>query len=188
MTTPETNNSTEAQKQPATTVVASRKPNRFVKYILNHKLVFSLLFALIVVFIWGQIKINKLEKDMLKLGSVHAAQMDSSRVENYKSISNIFSWAVRSDLMRGNLDQASRYLNNVTKEPYIRKAYIVDLDKKTILLSTKKSEIGLPVSDITLLQSNYNVVKINDSTTRFTSPITGLNTIVGVSVLEADFR
>ena len=188
MSNSETNNPTEVQKQPTTTVTTSRKPNLFVKYILNHKLVFSLLFALIVVFIWGQWKISRLEKEKSELALIHAARMDSLNVENYKTISNIFSWALRSDLMRNNLDQANQYLQNVLKEPYVKKAYLIDIDKKLILLSTNKVENGLPVADITLLQPKHQVAVLNDSTTRFISPITGLNTITGVSVLEVDFR
>ncbi len=85
-------------------------------------------------------------------------------------------------------DQANQYLQNVLKEPYVKKAYLIDIDKKLILLSTNKAENGLPVADITLLQPKHQVAVLNDSTTRFISPITGLNTITGVSVLEVDFR
>ncbi len=187
MSTSENNDSTELQKQPTTTTT-SRKPNRLVKYILNHKVAFSLLFALIVVFIWAQFSIRRLNKEKDALKVTYAAGLDSLKNENYKTISNVFSWAVRSDLMRNNLDQANQYVENVTKEPYVKKAYLIDVDKKIILLSTNKAENGLPVADITLLQPKHDVVKLNDSTTRFISPITGLNTIIGISVLEVDFR
>lgn len=180
-------NSTEVQKQ-STTTAASKKPNRLVKFILKHKAVFSLLFALIVVFIWAQCNIRKLKKENSALASAYELKIDSVTIENYKSVSDVFSWAVRSDLKRGNLDQVNRYLENVLKEPYVKKAFVIDLDKSIILLSTNKTENGLPVSDVTLLQPKQNVVKLNDSTTRFVSPITGLSDIVGVSVLEADFR
>lgn len=187
MVTPENNNSPELSKQPTTTTTP-RKPNKLIKYILKHKTTFSLLFALIVVFIWAQCAISKLNKEKAAMQVAHAASLDSLKVENFKIISNVFSWAVRSDLMRDNLDQANQYLDNVIKEPNIRKAYIIDLEKQSILLSTNKAEKELPVADVTLLQPKHNAVKLNDSTTRFVSPITGLNTIIGISVLEADLR
>lgn len=187
METIENNNSPELPKQPTTTT-ASKKPNKLIKYILKHKTAFSLLFALIVVFIWAQCNISRLNKEKEALAVSHALQMDSVRVENYKTVSNVFSWAVRSDLMRNNLDQADQYLNNVLKEPYVRKAYVIDINKSIILLSTNKSENGLPVTDVTLLQPKDDVVKLNDSIIRFTSPITGLNNIVGISVLEVNIN
>ena len=187
MSTTENNNSPELQKQPATTT-ATKKPNRLVKYILKHKLVFSLMFALIVVFIWAQCNISRLNKENTAIENACKSKIDSVIVENYKAVSDVFSWAVRSDLMRNNLDQANQYLENVLKQPFVKKAYVIDINKSSFLLSTNKSENGLPVSDVTLLQPVKNVVKLNDSTTRFISPITGLNSFVGISVLEADFR
>lgn len=180
-------NSTQVQKQ-STTTTTSKKPNRLVKYILKHKTAFSLLFALVVVFIWAQCNISKLKKENLALTTVYELKIDSVAVENYKTVSKVFSWAVRSDLMRGNLDQVNRCLDNMLKEPYIKKAYIIDLEKSIILLSTNKAENGLPVSDVTLLQPAQNVVKLNNSTTRYISPITGLSSVIGMSVLEVDFR
>lgn len=187
MSTTENNNSPELQKQPATTT-ATKKPNRLVKYILKHKLVFSLMFSLIVVFIWAQCNISRLNKENTAIENACKSKIDSVMVENYKAVSDVFSWAVRSDLMRNNLDQANQYLENVLKQPFVKKAYVIDIDKKLILLSTNKAENGLPVADITLLQPKHQVAVLNDSTTRFISPITGLNTITGVSVLEVDFR
>lgn len=187
MSTPENNNSPELQKQPTTTT-ATKKPNKLVKYILKHKTAFSLLFALIVVFIWAQCNISRLNKENSALKTAYESKIDSVTVENYKAVSDVFSWAVRSDLMRNNLDQTNQYLDNVLKQPFVKKAYVIDINKSTILLSTNKSENGLPVSDVTLLQPMKNVIKLNDSTTRFISPITGLNAFVGISVLEADFR
>ena len=55
--------SDEPVNQVSTTTTTKRKPGKVVKYILNHKLAFSLLFALIVVFMWAQWQIHKLEKE-----------------------------------------------------------------------------------------------------------------------------
>lgn len=180
-------NNTPAEIKEKTTTTA-KKQNKLGRYILRHKVTFSLIFALVVVFIWAQCSISKLNKANKALTVAYEAKMDSAKVDHYKAVSGVFSWAVRSDLMRNNIDQAAQYINNITKEPYILKAYIVDTDKNSILTSSNPAENGLPVSDITLLRATQSVTQLNDSITRFTSPITGLSTIIGVSVLEANFK
>ena len=183
----ENKNLSEQPKQQPTTA-ASKKPNRLAKYILKHKTTFSLLFALIVVFIWAQCTIGRLSKANADLKIACEAKIDSATIEHYKVVSDVFSWSVRGDLMRKNPDQAGQHLENLLKQPFVSKAYVIDISRSIILLSTDRNESGLPVADVTLLQPVKNVVKLNDSTTRFISPITGLNTIIGISVLEADFR
>ena len=118
----------------------------------------------------------------------HKAQMDSLQQADYMLVSKVFSWAVRSDMMRNNFDQANQYIENIVNEPYIKKAFAIDAANNTIVLSSDKNEVGLPVSDITLLQPGVNSVVKNDSTMRIVTPITGLNKKVGISVLETSLK
>lgn len=185
MTTP---GNTNEPAQIPTTTSTKRKPGRIVKYILDHKMLFSLLFALIVVFIWGQCKISQLEKEQQAMTASHQTEMDSIQKADYLLVSRVFSWAVRSDMMRNNFDQANQYLEQITKEPNVIKAYAIDADKNTILLSTEKEEVGLPVSDITLLQPTETTVQTVNNVTRFISPITGLNRKIGISVIETNLK
>ena len=180
--------SNEPVSQVSTTTTTKRKPSKIVRYILDHKLLFSLIFALIVVFIWGQCKIGQLEKQQDALKVAHKAQKDSQQQADYMLVSKVFSWAVRSDMMRNNFDQANQYIENIVKEPYIKKAFAIDAANNTIVLSSDKNEVGLPVSDITLLQPGVNSVVKNDSTMRIVTPITGLNKKVGISVIETSLK
>ncbi len=182
------NNPEIAAEQKTTTTVVTRKKSKLVKYILNHKLSFSLLFALIAVFIWGQFEINHLEKEKEALKAAHKSEMDSLRQADYMLISKVFSWAVRSDMMRNNYDQANQYISYILREPHIVKAFAIDATTNTIFLSSDKNEVGLPVADITLLRPAENTAVKNDSTTRFVSPISGLNNKAGISVIVTDLK
>ncbi|MHB9056474.1 MAG: hypothetical protein ACYC2P_10040 [Paludibacteraceae bacterium] len=175
-------------QQTGTTTTTKRRPGKLAKYILNHKGIFSLLFALIVVFIWAQCQINKLEKENQTLTLTYKAQADSLQKADFMVVSKVFSWAVRSDMMRNNYDQANQYIKNIVKEKHIKKAYAIDAAGNTIILSTNKQEVGLPVSDITLLQPAETTIMVNDSTTRYVTPITGLNRKIGISVIETDLK
>ena len=182
------NNKNEPANQVSTTTTQSRKPSKIVKYILEHKMLFSLLFALIVVFIWGQCKIIKLEKEKQAMTISHQARMDSLQKADFMLVSKVFSWAVRSDMMRNNFDQANQYIDQITKESTVTKAYAIDSDNNTIILSTAKDEVGLPVSDITLLQITETTVQTVNNVTRFITPITGLNREIGISVIETNLK
>lgn len=180
------NNPNLPESQTPSTTTTKKRPNKVVKYILNHKALFSLLFALIVVFIWAQCQIKKLEKENQALTVTHLAAMDSLQKADYLLVSKVFSWAVRSDMMRNNFDQANQYIGNITQESNVVKAYAIDTDKSIIILSSNKEDVGLPVSDITLLQPTETTVQIVNNVTRFISPITGLNRKIGISVIETN--
>ena len=180
--------SDEPVNQVSTTTTTKRKPGKVVKYILNHKLAFSLLFALIVVFIWAQWQIHKLEKEKQALTETYKMQTDSLRQADYMLVSKVFSWAVRSDMMRNNYDQANQYIDFIIREPHILKAFAIDAATHTIVLSSDKNEVGLPVADITLLRPVENAMVRSDSTVRFVTPITALNQKAGVSVLVTNLK
>lgn len=184
---PGTKKNVEVKQTQSTTTTRKKKPNRVVKYVLKHKVSFSLFFALVVVYIWGQCAIRKLNKENETIIASTEAKLDSLNLENYSVLSNVFAWTIRGELTRNNPEQATQYLTNVIQLPHIKKAYVIDTDKKIILLSTTEAEIGLPVADMTLLQPKESVAVMNDSTVRFISPITGLSNLIGVSVLEANF-
>ncbi|MFV0391342.1 MAG: hypothetical protein ACK5KP_05600 [Paludibacteraceae bacterium] len=184
---PGTKKNVEVKQTQSTTTTRKKKPNRVVKYVLKHKVSFSLFFALVVVYIWGQCAIRKLNKENETIIASTEAKLDSLNLENYSVLSNVFAWTIRGELTRNNPEQATQYLTNVIQLPHIKKAYVIDTDKKIILLSTTEAEIGLPVADMTLLQPKESVAVMNDSTVRFISPITGLSNLIGISVLEANF-
>lgn len=176
-------------EQTTTSVKKVRKePSRLVKYILNHKLVFSLIFALIVVFVWGQWRICKLEKQQKALIETYNLKMDSTQLANMMVTSKAFSWAVRSDMLRNNPDQVQLYLSNIISEPHIKKAFVVDAEKSLIILSSDKKEEGTPFLDAAAMQTKVTYFQQRDSVIRFISPYMGLNRKAGISVIEADFR
>ncbi len=183
-----TNNSTTTTTTTTTTTKQKKRPNRLVKYILKHKVTFSLLFALIVVFIWGQWQISRLEKKNAALIETHQEQMDSLQKDDYLLVSKVFSWAVRSDMLRSNFEQANLYIESIIKVPIVTKAYAINSENNTIILSSNKEEIGLPVSDVLLLQPTETTMQNTPNGTRFVSPIVGLNRQIGISVIETTLK
>ena len=176
--------SNASNTQQTTTVKKEKKTSWIVNYILNHKMLFALLFALIVVFGWGQWRISKLEKEKSEQKTLYENKLDSIHIADMVVASKTFSWAIRSDMMRNNTDQANQYLDNLLKEPHVQKAFVVNAENQLIILSTDKKEIGIPFSDFTAIQTKETTWKKSDKTIRFISPIMGLNKKAGISVIE----
>ena len=184
-------NTGQEQQAEQTTIPVKKvrkEPNRMVRYILNHKLVFSLIFALVVVFLWGQWRIGKLEKQQKALVETYTQKMDSLQLAGMMVTSKAFSWAVRSDMLRNNPDQVQLYLSNIVGEPHIKKAFIVDAEKSIIILSSDKKEEGTPFLDVAAMQTKVTYYQQRDSVVRFISPYMGLNRKAGISVIEAGFK
>ena len=184
----ETPISPENQKSTTSVTRAKRSPGKVGKLILKNKLSFSLLFALIVVFVWGQWQIGKKEKEKQSLVKIHQIQTDSIQSADYLLVSKVFSWIARSDMMRNNFDQASQYMLKISKEPNITKAYIINTDNSTIILSSLQEEVGKPVIDIALLQTEANNIQQINGFKRFVIPISGLNRKIGLAVIETTLK
>ena len=177
----------EVQKQ-TTSTTKVRRQSKFGKIILKHKLNFSLAFALLFVFIWAQWRINKLEKEKVAIQTTHVAEMDSLKLADYVELGKVFSWAVRDDIMRNNLNLAQIHLNNIVENEYIEKAYIINTTDNSILISSNEGEAGLPLAEALLTEAaEANVIRTGGKT-RIVTPISGLNNKIALSVLETTLK
>ena len=171
-------------EQQKTTSATFEKEKHFIKY------VFWGLFALIIVLsIIALIKIRNLQEENIKQKVMYENKIDSIYISDMTTVVKTFSWAVRSDLLRNNKDQAQLHLENIIKEPHIKKAYIIDADKNTILLSTVKSEIGTPNANITLLNVEKTLVNKGDNhSALLICPMMDLNKKLGIVIVEVETK
>lgn len=172
----------------STSTTNKKRSHNFFKYIWKHRgasVFFVLFFVSFISGIWNAYELKK-EKNLLT--EQFTAQKDSLQISDYALITKVFSWAVRSDMMRNNYDQANQYLKQIVKEPHIQKVFAIDVEKNVIVLSTDKNEVGMPVSDILLLQTNNAAIQYNSNSTRFIIPITGLNKKIGIAVIDTDLK
>ncbi len=182
----EENTNTNQNQQNSTKVV--KEKSKFLKYALSHKLIVFLLLLLLVVFIWGEWNIFSLKRENKQLNEELKTKIENVTEQNYKSVATVYSWAVRAELMRNNLDLVNQYTNNIIKDEKIKKAFVVDLTDNKITASSVSEEIGLPVSEISLTNTEEKIVQLNDSIIRIQTPITGLNSIIAISAIELVLR
>lgn len=171
-------------EQQKSTSATFEKEKHFIKY------VFWGLFAVILVLsIIALIKIRGLQEENVKQKVMLENKLDSIHIADMTTMIKTFSWAVRSDLLRNNKDQAQMHLENIIKEPHVIKAYVIDADKNTVLLSTAKSEIGTPNANFTLLNTEKaQVNKGNNHSALLICPMMDLNKKLGIVVIETEIK
>lgn len=93
-----------------------------------------------------------------------------------------FVWAVRAEMIRGNLDQVDQYFRQLVKAENIKEIQLVD-PQGTIILATNKKLEEKPFeeynSDEFLSQDNVLTVFAPDNTIRISSPVMSFNSRLG---------
>lgn len=178
------NNDTPVVEQPKE---KEKKPSKLGAFILKHKLVFSLLFALIVVFLWAVIKMSimekRFEKQLTEQTSMYETRIDSLTAGHLELTSKMLSLAVRSELTRNNKEQVNLFFLNLIREPGVQKVMLVDAATSKVLISTDKKDEDTYFAD-PVLATEKTVHHSSNSTLRVVSPVMGLNNKIGVLVIE----
>ena len=166
--------------------------NKFGAYILRHKMVFTLLFIIVVISLWAFIKIsiieNKYKKDTLKLKSDYENKLDSLTTIQMMMTSKVFSWAVRSELTRENKEQVNQFFLSFIKEPGVSKVEFVNSLNGLVTMSTNKKDEGTTFTDQVALMTTEPINFRNDSVLSVVTPVMGLNNKLGVLVIEYNLR
>ena len=112
---------------------------------LPMKYAFVLVGLIVFVFAWKVIAVNKVESDMNKLIESERTlitqqareQADKQYQKEEERFGQVLSWAVRSELIRNNLDQVGLYLNEVVKTINADRIVLIS-EKGELLVSTDK--------------------------------------------------
>lgn len=166
----------------------SVKPGKFGTYIMNHKMIFFLLLALIAVFLWAFIKTaimkNQFEKQTLEIKKQCENKIDSITAQQMELTSKTFAWAIRSELTRDNKEQVNQFFTGFIKESGVVKVQFVDAISTKVLLSTDKKDEGSIFEDKVALFTTNTIHYTNDSILHVISPVMGLNNKLGVLVID----
>jgi len=165
-----------------------KKPGKIGIYIMNHKMIFSLLFALVVVFLWAIIKMyfmeNSFEKQTAELKISYENKIDSLTSKQLELTSKVFSWAVRSELTRENKEQVNQFFLSFIKEPGVTKVEFVDATTSKVTLSTDKKDEGTAFTNQVALMTDETIHFTEDSVLNVITPVMGLNNKLGILVIE----
>ncbi|MEO8232176.1 MAG: hypothetical protein ABI638_07825, partial [Ignavibacteriota bacterium] len=138
-----------------------KQKNKLMRFILNHKMVFLLLIIILVLIAYHMIIEKGLKYEYSQkaeaLKKEYVLQIDSMRVANLQQTITVFSWAIRSELSRGNLEEVNQFFLNFVKEKDVQMISLINPENSEIILSTDKNNEGQIVTDKQILDSAFGL-------------------------------
>ena len=147
-----------------------------------------LLLALIIVFFWLTAKNNSQKEQFVQekteLVSKYESTIDELKIDNIKFASEVFSWSVRSELLRDNVENLNQLVSVFVKKSNVSLVQIVDIEKNKIMLSSDKKYEGEPYTGDTNISNTESVVKnTEEGKSQIITPIMGFNSRIGLLVV-----
>jgi hypothetical protein len=167
------------ENKPQSNVPVTQKRSTLA-YIWKHKLEFFLLLLLVIVLCWALINNISLKHNFKK-------EKQELTSKYMGETSKIFSWAIRGELLRDNREQVNQFFMSLIKEPGFKRIQLVDAGNSKIIISTNKKDEGTLVSDTLITNANAQRQEINDGIIKSITPIMGLNSRIGILVIEREY-
>ncbi len=151
--------------------------------------VIVVLFA--ALWIWKAVEISNLKRENEKKEALlQQKAVELLRQSDYrylKLLAKPYVWAIRTEMMKGNIDAVNLYANDMVKEKYFQTITVVD-DKGVIVSSTNKKLEGKPfasVGNAAYLSNDSTVVnKVDAATLEVSSPVMGFNKRIGTLIFN----
>lgn len=149
------------------------------------------IILLVALWAWKAIETNKIRKnaetEQNNLKTEAEGYIVQTHEQHLRLLAKPFVWAVRSQMLEGNMSQVNLYMNEMVKEKNFQRISLVDAQGKIISSTNKKDEgqafatIG---NDADLSNDQTNVQVLQDSVIHLTSPVMGFNNRLGTLVIS----
>ena len=184
----------DSNETPESRTTHHRKPGSNNSLVANKKLLVTIAVAVVLligIWIWKAVQISNLKKEA---GKASQALKEQARQEvaqahrmHLELLAKPYVWAVRTELMRGNINQLNLYANDMVKQRNFQRIAIAN-NKGLIIASTNKKDEGRPFStigtDAALTSDTTSVTIDSDSLIVMTSPIMGFNDRLGTLLIK----
>lgn len=156
------------------------KVSTILRLMRKNKLV-TLLSLIIILLIVG-LGVQHINKNHLI--SEHAVEMKNAVMLSNEELATVFTWSVRSELMRGNQDNVDQLFLRLIKNKAVTKVQLIDPDTKKVTLSTDKKDEGLIITDVEIANTkNQKKIEGKDSYT-VVIPVISIDRIIGIVLVE----
>jgi len=163
--------------------------DRFITIIKTHKLSVFLFLCLVVVFSWLTIKNSSQERQFQRekseLITMYTYRVDSLKVEHLKFATEVFSWSVRSELLRDNTENLNQLLTIFVQQSGADLVQIVHPTNNLVLLSSDKKFEGSESTASGLANLTQTRITNQEHTIQIVTPVMGFNDTIGVLLVES---
>ena len=147
-----------------------------------------LALLLILVFIWFSVKIdnnkNHFENEKIQLITKYETERDSLQINNLVFASSVFSWSIRSEMLRNNMENLNQLLTVFVKKSGANVVQLVNPDTKIVLVSSDEKFEGNPYPGKLDYELSDPIVLKEASGVRILTPVMGFNNTIGILVVE----
>ena len=141
--------------------------------------------------IWKSVQISNIKKDSAERQQALKQRADEvlmeAEMKYMKLIAKPYVWAIRTEMMRGNIDAVNLYANDMVKEKNFQSIMVAD-ERGTIISSTDKKLEGKDFSSVgksAYLTADSTIIdQVNKSTLMVSSPVMGFNKRIGTLVFN----
>jgi hypothetical protein len=156
----------------------------------RHLMSLFLLLLIIVSIIWGyaanRATISSYEKQITEINTSHQEKLKEIKGVHLKELLTTLALAVRSEMIAQNMFQINQYFNQSLKNVNVSKLVIVDQNTGKVLLSTNRKDEYEAFDKKVLVRTKKTILKTYGNSTYAATPIMGLNTQLGVLIIQVD--
>lgn len=168
--------------------IENKPEGKLKTFVKNNKAATFLGILLLVVFVWLSVKIRINERNFndekTQLISQYERKIDSIQVNHIQFATEVFSWSVRSELLRENAENLNQLLTVFVKGSGADLIQLVNPADNIVLLSTDKKFEGSPYAMGLNLDSNTTKVVKTGNSLSIITPVMGFNNKIGVLIVE----
>ncbi len=160
------------------------KKNVFTTFLWKNKIPVFLIVIIGAIVLYYNLRINSIEsthfEEMSSTIRNYNLQIDSIQISSLTQTVKVFSWAIRSEMIRNNIEQVNQFFLAFIKEKGVERIDLINPESALIILSTDMKQEGITISDSRILQAE-NTITVQDSVgLRIISPIMGLEKKIGI--------
>jgi len=188
MSTEGKNNLEENGSDPIQVETQGKFRNKLVSFFKNNKAASVLTLLLLVIFIWFSVKMHINEKNFnnekIELITQYESTIDSLQINHLEFATKVFSWSVRSELLRNNRENLNQLLTVFVKESGADLVQLINPEDKIVLLSSDKKYEGNPYQGDLNFELNNSIVLKKDNDVKIIIPVMGFTNKIGVLIVE----
>ncbi len=155
------------------------------------KIFLSVLGLLLILFLWKTTQYSRLEKkSALEKGLIieQSAAFSSNQEKSFLTlIAKPLSWAVRTQMLRSNLDEVDDYFNQMIKENRFEMISLINEDGTIVVCTNKKIEgekAAVHLGNLSFDTSTTEVQDAKNDTLFVVAPVMGYDKRLGIMVIQ----